>query len=329
MREKLEMLLDELQYLKKEGINSVYYEDASLEQLKKVVNESIDGEVKIHRAETSTPQSVQKPLAPAKKLNPFSPLPSDIEDFETKTVVEKSSSPLASASRPKAQPQIPRAIEPTVRIDLPKGDKQIQWNFLHEKAEKAFNNAILNKEAKAGSKMIFGCGSLDSDIFFCGDSPGIEEEIEGMPFGGESGKLLAKIVQAMGLRKENVYLANIINWILEAPAHLGERTPTQQELSASLPYLKAQIEIIKPKVIVALGAAAVNGLLGPDKSRKMGEVRGQWFEFQNIPLMITFHPSYLIRNNTMRTKRLVWEDMLSIMARLGLPISEKQQGFFK
>lgn len=333
MREKLEMLLDELQYLKREGVSSVYCEEETLDRLKTMVKESIGNEIRIDEkrsdSRTSATEVVQKASAPIKKLNPFSPLPSDIEVLEKETVIEKSPNGLVSGAKEKTKPQASIAIKPAISIDLPKGDKQVQWDYVRERAERAFNDAILNKEAKAGSKMIFGIGNLDSEIFFCGDAPGMEEGLEGIPFGGESGQLLNKIVQAMGLRKENVYFANIINWILEVPEHLGERTATQQELNVSLPYLKAQIEIIKPKIIVALGAAAVNGLLGVDKSRKMGEIRGQWYEFQNTPLMITFHPSYLIRNNTMRTKRLVWEDMLKVMERLGLPISEKQQGFFK
>lgn len=336
MRERLEMLLDELQYLKKEGINSVYYEDDSLDQLKAVVKESIRDRVSVDLQPVDPEPSVSKVIQSSpsrdKKLNPFSPLPSDIEILEVKTAtrkIEKFPKTLKNETKQKVQTQTPINSETTVCINLPIGDKQTQWNYVRARTENAFNDAILNKEAKAGSKIIFGSGSLDSDIFFCGDSPGIEENIEGIPFAGESGKLLTKIIQAMGLRKENVYLANIINWVLEAPAHLGERMPTQQELNASLPYLKAQIEIVKPKVIITLGATAVNGLLGPNKSRKMGDIRGQWFEFQNRSLMITFHPSYLIRNNTLRTKRLVWEDMLEVMTRLGLPISEKQLNFFK
>lgn len=98
-----------------------------------------------------------------------------------------------------------------------------------------------------------------------------------------------------------------------------------------LPYLKAQIEIIRPKVIVALGNTAVTGLLGPDPKRKMGQVRGTWAGFAEIPVMITFHPSYLLRNGTLkikRMKRMVWEDMLEVMQKCGLEISEKQRGFF-
>lgn len=331
MREKLEILLDELQHLKKEGVHSVYYEDASLDALKALVKSTTDDENLTNSKTTTISKTVVNsitevaattttPPTPAKKLNPFSPLPSDTEDVEIKTVTVNKIS-----AKQNTQPHKPL---PTLHIDLPKGDKQTQWNALRLKAEDAFNCAISNKTAKANTKIIFGTGNLDSDIFICGDAPVIEDEAECTPFSGGPGQLLTKIIQAMGLRRENIYIANIMNWLQETPAHFGERAPTQHAMDASLPYLKAQVEIVKPKIIIALGANTVNGLLGPDKSRKMGDVRGQWTTFMDIPLMITFHPSYLLRNNTSRTKRLVWEDMMKIMEHLRMAISEKQRGFF-
>ncbi len=95
-----------------------------------------------------------------------------------------------------------------------------------------------------------------------------------------------------------------------------------------LPFLRAQVEVVQPKVIVALGKTAVDGLLGPDPKRRMGRIRGQWAEFAGIPLIPTFHPSYLLRNNNNRTKRAVWEDLLQVMERLEMPVSEKQRGYF-
>ncbi len=94
-----------------------------------------------------------------------------------------------------------------------------------------------------------------------------------------------------------------------------------------LPYLRAQIEIIKPSVLVALGAVAMEGLLG--SVEPMGRLRGRWHEFQGIPLMATYHPAYLLRNQSLAEKRKVWEDMLLVMERVGLPISEKQRGYFR
>ncbi len=322
LHEKLEILLEELQYLKKKGVHSIYYEDNSLDTLKAMVKTTIGDQCSLTPTATesktkndSPAEATITPSAPAKKLNPFSPLPSNTKD----------------SSKQNPQPHN-TSINPTPiltpHIDLPKGDKQTQWNTLREKANHAFNLAISNKTAKAGTKIVFGVGDLNSDIFICGDAPNTQDEAENTPFSGESGQLLTKIIQAMGLHRDNIYIANIMNWLLESPTHFGERAPTQHEIDTSLPYLKAQIEIVKPKIIIALGANAVNGLLGPDKSRKMGDIRGQWIQFMNIPLMITFHPSYLLRNNTSRTKRLVWEDMIKVMEHLKMPISQKQREFF-
>lgn len=217
-------------------------------------------------------------------------------------------------------------VQSKVQIDLPEGDKQARWLYLRGKV---LSCPICNKHVKPGKKVVFGVGNLDADIFFCGEAPGADEEIQGEPFVGRAGQLLTKIIQAMGLARETVYIANIMNWRPEMSTEFGNRPPTQEEMNFCLPYLKAQLDIVQPKVIVALGATAVNGLLGPDTKRKMSTVRGRWFEFQNTPLMITFHPSYLLRNNTQSTKRLVWEDMLKVMNRLNFSITDRQLAFFK
>jgi DNA polymerase len=181
---------------------------------------------------------------------------------------------------------------------------------------------------KPGKKVVFGVGSLEADLFFCGEAPGAEEELQGEPFVGPAGQLLTKIIQAMGLQRQDVYIGNIMNWRPEMPTSVGNRPPTAAEMAFCLPYLKAQLAIVRPRVIVALGATAVSGLLGPDSKRRMADVRGQWQQFEGVPLMVTFHPSYLLRNQTLQTKRVVWEDMLKVMEHLQMPISDKQRQFF-
>ncbi len=107
----------------------------------------------------------------------------------------------------------------------------------------------------------------------------------------------------------------------------GNRKPTPSEMETCLPYLASQIEIIQPKVLVCLGATAVEGLLGQSKVT-MGRIRGHWQDFRGIPTMATYHPAYLLRNQSVSEKRKVWEDLLKVMEKIGLPISEKQRGFF-
>lgn len=188
---------------------------------------------------------------------------------------------------------------------------------------------VCNAHVKPGKKVVFGIGNLSAKIFFCGEAPGADEEIQGVPFVGRAGQLLTKIISAMGLKREEVYIGNIMNWRPEMPTSRGNRPPTSEEMAYCLPYLEAQIAIVRPQVVVALGKTAVNGLLGEDPNRKMGAIRGKWSKFGESDLMITYHPSFLLQygnNNTM--KRLVWEDMMAVMERVGIPVSEKQRNYF-
>ena len=210
-------------------------------------------------------------------------------------------------------------------VTLPSGTKAEQWAWLKARVLSCPNCL---KHVPEGRKPVFGSGNLDADIFFCGEAPGAEEEEQGEVFVGRAGQLLTKIIEAMGLQRSEVYIGNIMNWRPETPNHIGNRPPTQEEMRFCLPYLIGQVEIVRPKVLVALGLTAVNGLLGYDSNRKMRDCRGKWFEFHKIPLLVTYHPSYLLRNGTSASKRMVWEDMLCVMKFLGMPISEKQEGYF-
>lgn len=203
--------------------------------------------------------------------------------------------------------------------------KQEHWEDLKNRV---LQNPDLLKHVHPGKQLVFGVGNLDAKIFFCGEAPGADEESQGIPFVGRAGQLLMKIIGAMGLSREDVYIGNIMNWRPEMETMVGNRPPTQEEMQFCLPYLIEQVQIVQPQVIVALGATAVNGLLGYDRTRKMSTIRGTWQEFYGTPLMVTFHPSYLLRNQSSAVKRLVWEDMLRVMERVGMPISEKQQQYF-
>ncbi|MDR0742668.1 MAG: uracil-DNA glycosylase [Puniceicoccales bacterium] len=223
----------------------------------------------------------------------------------------------------------PMAIKKTLPVNpkviLLQGSKLEQYEWLKSKV---LGCEECKKHVRPGKKIVFGIGNVDANILFCGEAPGADEEIMGEPFVGRAGQLLTKIILAMGLSRSDVYIANIMNWRPEMPTAVGNRPPTQEEMEFCLPYLLAQIEIVQPKVIVALGATAVSGLLGHNPTRRMHDVRGKWATFANTPLMVTFHPSYLLRNNTNAAKRTVWEDMLEVMKKLHMPISEKQQNYF-
>jgi DNA polymerase len=249
----------------------------------------------------------------------------DLPDLK-KLVAEVSETKPTTTEKPTIQPlniaPIPD-IPPT--IHLPEGDAETQLAALREQV---FACPVCNEHLSENGKIVFGSGSANADILFCGEAPGVDEELAGKPFVGKAGQLLTKIITAMGLNPDAVYIANILKWRPEHDKPYGNRPPTVEEMRYCLPYLKAQIGIIRPEVIIALGNTAVSGLLGPDPNRKMSAIRGTWASFLDIPVMITFHPSYLLRNGTLKTKRLVWEDMLQVMEKCHLDISEKQRGFF-
>ena len=181
--------------------------------------------------------------------------------------------------------------------------------------------------ASSRKNVVFGVGSPDASLMFVGEAPGADEDQQGEPFVGKAGQLLTKIIQTMGFQRSTVYIANILKCRPDTPGQsAGNRKPTPQEMETCIPYLHEQIDLIQPKVIVALGATAVEGLLG--KTIGITKLRGQWRTYRNIPLMPTYHPAYLLRNQALSEKRRVWEDMLAVLEKLDAPVSEKQRGFF-
>jgi len=174
---------------------------------------------------------------------------------------------------------------------------------------------------------VFGVGDIHARLMFVGEAPGAEEDEQGEPFVGKAGQLLNKIIQTMGLTRQKVYIANILKCRPDTPGQAaGNRKPTAPEMATCIPYLHEQIDLIQPAVLVALGGTAVEGLLGATVG--ITKLRGNWQTYRGIPLMPTYHPAYLLRNQSLSEKRKVWEDMLAVMTKLGMPISEKQLGYF-
>ncbi|MCX6924458.1 MAG: uracil-DNA glycosylase, partial [Verrucomicrobia bacterium] len=148
--------------------------------------------------------------------------------------------------------------------------------------------------ASSRRNVVFGVGSLEAELMFIGEAPGADEDDQGEPFVGKAGQLLTKIIQAMGLSRETVYIGNILKCRPDTPGQsAGNRKPTPEEMKTCIPYLHEQIDLIRPKVIVALGATAVEGLLG--KTIGITKLRGTWKTYRGIPLMPTYHPAYLLR----------------------------------
>jgi DNA polymerase len=289
MRALLTALTDELHRLKAAGVKSIAVSDDSLAALSRAA-----------KRETSRPSAAA--VAKPKLI---------------------SSAPRGLRSASEGGPPVPTVV-------LPPGDKAARWTALRDLV---LGDPICRAQVNPGRKVVFGVGDLNARIFFVGEAPGSDEEARGEPFVGAAGQLLDKMIAAMGLRREEVYIGNIMNWRPQLPlgpggVQSGNRPPTPPEMTYCLPYLRAQIETVDPEMLVALGATAAQGLLGFGSFRALGDVRGQWREFSGKPLMVTYHPSYILRNPINRSKRLIWEDFLKVMERANLPITEKQRGHF-
>ncbi len=162
--------------------------------------------------------------------------------------------------------------------------------------------------------IVFGEGDPLARLMFVGEAPGEDEDAQGLPFVGKSGRMLTDIIEkGMKISRSEVYITSVIK--CRPPEN---RTPEPEEIQACLPFLEKQVESIKPKVIVALGAVPAHAMIG--LTTPISRMRGTWHEFRGIPLMPTYHPSYLLRKAA--AKKDVWEDIKKVMYKMGLPVEE-------
>ncbi|HEX4342079.1 MAG TPA: uracil-DNA glycosylase [Verrucomicrobiae bacterium] len=228
-----------------------------------------------------------------------------------------------------AKPEIknPVVIQPSIVPKTPALDPQVKAAAFATLRERVAICVKCPHLASSRKNTVFGVGNIDAQLMFVGEAPGMDEDAAGEPFVGRAGELLTKIIQATGLSRRDVYIANILKCRPNTPGQsAGNRKPTPEEMTTCLPYLHQQIDLIRPRVIVALGGTAVEGLLG--KTVGITKLRGQWQTYRDTPLMPTYHPAYLLRNQAMSEKRNVWEDMLAVMEKLEMPINDKQRNYF-
>ena len=264
-----------------------------------------------------SPETFHAMAQPA-KTEPKNPMPTSTPTPRATELALPIASPGA------AQSEIFTASAPSPAPRLSSPEKAAAFAALRERALACVKCAHLASSRKT---VAFGVGSIDAQLMFVGEAPGADEDEQGEPFVGKAGQLLTKIIQATGLSRADVYIANILKCRPDTPGQsAGNRKPTSDEMATCIPYLHEQIDLIRPKVIVALGATAVDGLLG--KTLGITKLRGTWKTYRGTPLMPTYHPAYLLRNQAMSEKRKVWEDMLAVMEKLEMPISEKQRRFF-
>jgi uracil-DNA glycosylase len=166
---------------------------------------------------------------------------------------------------------------------------------------------------KARRNIVFADGNPKADLVFVGEGPGADEDAQGLPFVGRAGKLLTQMIEAMGLRRQDVYICNVVK--CRPPEN---RLPEKDEIATCSPFLFRQLAVLRPKVIVCLGACAAQTLL--ETNRGISQFRGQWLEFRGSKLMATYHPAYLLRNPA--AKGEVWRDLQKVMAELGLEIKK-------
>ncbi len=176
--------------------------------------------------------------------------------------------------------------------------------------------------------LVLGEGNKQADIMFVGDAPNATDEKTGKPFSAEAGGKLNDMLKAMALTRENIYLTHLVKYRPSMPRQLtNNRPPSAVEIELFAQVLRSEIDLVKPRVIVALGVIAARGLLGLGEL-PLAEYQSEQRRFQDIPVLVTHHPSYLLRTTDVKERRVLWETMLECLSLAGHPITEKQQGYF-
>lgn len=303
--EALDILLEELKRQKAAGVRRVSITADSLTALKALAGTPA-------AQATPAPDKASAAPAPASVRPSVAPSPAPARPV----------TPVAAAPKPAVA--VSAAPIPDAPIfTLAAGTKAERMQALRQLVDAC---AETKKHLVAPQRPLLGHGSLDAKVVFVGEAPTIVEMEAGQAFAGESGELLQKILSAAAINPADCYFVPVMVWRPEPPTQYGKRPPTAREIAFNLPYLRAQIDVVAPRAVVALGAQAFEALHG--RTPSITQARGHWFDLGGVPLLPTFHPNYLLHTPSASAKRTVWEDFLLLMEKLGLPISEKQRGFF-
>ena len=232
-----------------------------------------------------------------------------------------SAAPFADVAQPNEMAPMGGLLAPPIDAPfatpvLPPAEKRVRLEQLDLMEVKGCTRCRLCQTRR---NTVFGDGDPDARIFFIGEGPGENEDLQGRPFVGRAGELLNKMIAGMGLAREQVYIANLVK--CRPP---NNRVPAPDEVATCTPYLERQLEIVRPKVIVTLGLPAAKYMLQTKLS--MGRLRGQWHAWRGIKLMPTFHPAYLLRSYTPENRAAVWSDLKAVLAEVGLPIPQRRKG---
>ncbi|MEP4077583.1 uracil-DNA glycosylase [Haloferula sp.] len=253
-----------------------------------------------------------------------------LRELHRKARAQKNAPAKAAAASPvsmslKEEPPAQPVPAPVVEIKVSGGTAAEQIESLKKQAQDWAPAKALNSLREA---MVFSTGNPEAELMLVGEAPGYQEERQQQPFVGPAGQKLDGILKAMGLERDAVYISNIVKFRPSMPKQTtNNRKPTPEEMASCISFVREEVRIVKPKCIVALGATAAEGLLG--LTGAVGKMRTSWHEFEGIPAKVTYHPAYLLHGNAgLKDKRMIWEDMLTVMEKLELPISDKQRGFF-
>lgn len=292
-----EPLIDYLRQLERQGETHVHLDDRSWLILREFFMRA--------RGKTSSPATPQPVAAAA--------IPKQEEPKAR--VTEVAAAPAIAAAAPIPEPAVVEKQAPLSKS-------------LEGLKQQIAVDAGLKSLGTLRDKLIFSEGDSSADVMLVGEAPSYHDESKGLPFSGPAGKKMGAILKAMGLNREEVYMTNMVKY---RPAMANQTTntrkPNADEIQASMRYLMAEIEAVKPKVIIVLGATAAKSLIGADVP--VANMLGQFHKVAGVPVRATYHPSYLLHAGATDEKRAVWKDMLAVMELLEMPISEKQRGFFK
>jgi uracil-DNA glycosylase family 4 len=270
-------------------------------------------------------------IIPASTLAPSVPAPlveesPELSELKAQMAKSKSAAPPLPAGSYIGFPLNPDLVPETNKAPAAKFDLQAigRDESLFTELEKVKGDTLEKIRADIGdctrcrlceqrNKIVFGSGNAKAELVFVGEGPGRDEDMQGLPFVGRAGKLLTQMIEAMGLTRDKVYIANVVK--CRPP---NNRPPEKDEVATCIPFLLRQLEVIHPKVIVCLGSTAAQNLLGTIRS--ISHFRGQWFDFRGMQLMATYHPAYLLRNPP--AKADVWKDLQKVMGVLGLKIQK-------
>ena len=275
------------------------------------------------------------PTVALPRLEAAAAAPSPADDAPAAVPEEYAPEDYGEATRPAPPPQAPVVLPPTATGGgaygagdlfvpaasqpgfaaplLAPADKRARLLAMDENEVRGCTKCRL---CETRTQTVFGEGDPDARIFFIGEGPGENEDLTGRPFVGRAGEMLNKWIAATGLKREQVFIANIVK--CRPP---NNRVPAPDEVATCTPYLQRQLEIVRPKVIVTLGLPSAKYMLQTNST--MGRLRGTWHEWRGIKLMPTFHPAYVLRSYTAEVRAAVWDDLKKVMGEVGLPVPKR------